>query len=127
LGGCGSTTWSTPYFSQASLECIVLCTVNLVTYKPYLQKMIFFFFEWWIAASTRVDDLVKKGFDSLLILRALTIWKHRNRYVFYGIIPNVSCVVSVIKEDLHQWSFAGARRVSHVLALGSQGGPGASS
>jgi hypothetical protein len=73
-----------------------------------------------MAASTRVDGLVKKGFDSILILGAWTIWKHCNRCVFDEITPDVSCVVLVIKEDLHQWSFAGARGVSHVLALGSQ-------
>jgi len=96
---------------------MVLQTYSLQTLAPLNDLS---FFDWWMAASTRVDGLVKKGFDSILILGAWTIWKHRNRCVFDGITPDVSCVVSVIKEDLRQWSFAGARGVSHVLALGNQ-------
>lgn len=96
---------------------MVLQTYSLQTLAPLNDLS---FFDWWMAASNRVDGLVKKGFDSILILGAWTIWKHRNRYVFDGITPDVSCVVSVIKEDLRQWSFAGARGVSHVLALGNQ-------
>ena len=58
---------------------------------------------------TKVDGLVKKGLDSIIILGAWTIWKHRN----------ISCIILGIKEELHQWSFAGARGVSHLLALRS--------
>ena len=47
------------------------------------------FFEWWMAAGTRVNGLVKKGLDSIFILGAWTIWKHRNPCVFDGITPDV--------------------------------------
>jgi len=43
-------------------------------------------------------------------------WKHRIRCIFDGVTPDVSCVVSEIKEELHQWSLTGARGVSHLLA-----------
>jgi hypothetical protein len=95
----------------------VLQTYNLQNLAPQNDLS---FFDWWMAASTRVNGLVKKGFDSILILGAWIIWKHRNRCIFDGITPDVSCVVSVIKDDLHQWSFAWAQGVSHVLGLGSQ-------
>jgi len=74
----------------------------LQTYNPQTLAPLndLFFFDWWMAASTRVDGLVKKGFDSILVLGAWTIWKHRNHCVFNGITRDVSCVVSVIKEDL---------------------------
>jgi len=58
---------------------------------------------------TKVDGLDKKGLDSIIILGAWTIWKHRNRCVFDGITPNISCIILGIKEELHQWSFAGVR------------------
>jgi len=89
----------------------------LQTYNPQTLAPLndLFFFDWWMATSTRVDGLVKKGFDSILVLGAWTIWKHRNHCVFNGITRDVSCVVSVIREDLRQWSFAGARGVSHAL------------
>lgn len=74
-----------------------------------------------MAASSRVDGLVKKSFsDSIIILGAWTIWKHRKRCVFDVITTDVCFVVSVLKEELHQWSFAGARGVSHLLILGPQ-------
>jgi hypothetical protein len=105
------------------VACVFSCQVwfavlqmfNLQTLAPQNDLS---FFEWWMAASSRVDGLVRKGLDSILVLGAWTIWKHRNRCVFDGLSPNVSCVVSVIKEELHHWSFAGARGVPHLLALG---------
>ena len=57
---------------------------------------------------TKVDGLVKKGLDSIIILGAWTIWKHRNRCIFDGITSNIPCVILGIKDELHQWSFAGA-------------------
>ena len=45
------------------------------------------------------------------------VWKHRNYYVFDGGTPNLSRVVSTCREDVQQWSIAGARGVSYLLAL----------
>jgi len=74
------------------------------------------FFDWWEAAISRVDSQVQKGFNTIIILVAWSIWKHRNRCIFDGVVPDVSCVVSVCKEELRQWSLAGAREVSYLLA-----------
>jgi hypothetical protein len=65
----------------------------------------------------RVDGLVRKGLNSLIILGAWSIWNHRNRCVFDGISPSVPKVLSALEDDLLQWSFAGARGVSYLLAL----------
>ena len=37
--------------------------------------------------------------------------------VFDGAVPNLNSLLSATREDLHQWSFAGARGVSFLLAL----------
>jgi len=74
------------------------------------------FFDWWEAAISRVDSQVQKGLNTIIILVAWSIWKHRNRCIFDGVVPDVSCVVSVCKEELRQWSLAGAREVSYLLA-----------
>jgi len=87
---------------------------------PWLvHRPTYLFFYWWAAASARVDGQVQKGMNSIIILGAWSIWKYRNRCVFDGAPPEVSCVVSAIKEELHQWTIAGARGVSYLLALGA--------
>jgi len=59
---------------------------------------------------------VKKGVNSIIILDSWSLWNHRNRCVFDGINPNSSNVIRTIKEEMQQWSVAGARGVS-LLAL----------
>jgi hypothetical protein len=97
----------------------VLQQFNLQILAPQTDPS---FFDWWAAASSRVDGQVQKGLNSIIILAAWSIWKHRNRCVFDGATPDVSCVVSVCKEELHQWSLAGARGVSYLLAQEHQVG-----
>ena len=59
----------------------------------------------------------KKGVNSIIILGAWLIWKHRNCCVFDGEIPNVSRVVEAFREEVQLWPVAGARGVSYLLAL----------
>ena len=66
------------------------------------------FILWWTAASSGVEGQVQKRLNSIIILAAWSIWKHRNAYVFDGVRPNVSYVVSAIIEELYQWPFVGA-------------------
>lgn len=47
------------------------------------------------------------------------MWNHRNRCVFYGIQPNLDGVMITVRYELHLWSMAGARDVSHLFAVGS--------
>ena len=75
------------------------------------------FEDWWASTSSRVSGQVKKGVNSIIILGSWSLWSHRNQCVFYGIRPNSSNVIRFIKEEMQQWSFAGARGVSHLLAL----------
>ena len=75
------------------------------------------FDEWWETTSNRVEGQVQKGLNSIIILGAWSIWNHRNRCVFDGISPNLNVVLSAVEEEMHLWSWAGARGVSHLLAL----------
>ena len=59
--------------------------------------------------------------NSIIILGAWSLWNHRNRCVFDGINPSLSSIVSVINEELLQWSFAGARGISFLLAQAPAG------
>jgi hypothetical protein len=51
--------------------------------------------------------MVKKGLDSLLILGAWMVWKHRNRVVFDGATPDLTLLRSV--EEMHKWQLASAK------------------
>jgi hypothetical protein len=74
------------------------------------------FDDWWEAATSKVDGLTKKGLNSIIILVAWSLWNHRNRCVFDGVLPNLNGVLSFIREEMHFWGFAGARGVNHILA-----------
>ena len=75
------------------------------------------FEDWWASTSSRVSGQKQKGVNSIIIHGSWSLWSHRNQCVFDGIRPNSSNVISFIKEEMQQWSFAGARGVSHILAL----------
>jgi hypothetical protein len=64
-----------------------------------------------------VDGDIKKGLNSIIILVAWSIWNHRNCCVFDGITPSLNGVLSLIGEEIFLWSLAGARGISHLLAL----------
>ena len=75
------------------------------------------FEDWWADASNRVAGQERKGLNSIIILRAWSIWNHRSHCVFDGITPSLPCVVATIKEEMHQWSVVGTRGIFHLLTL----------
>ena len=64
----------------------------------------------------RVSGQVKKGLNMIVILGAWSIWIHHNHYVFHGIIPSLTMVLTSAREELHLWSVAG-HGVSYLVAL----------
>jgi hypothetical protein len=57
------------------------------------------FEEWWRLATQHVEGLAKKGFNSLVILGAWSIWKHRNRCVFDDLRPSVGVALQLARDE----------------------------
>jgi hypothetical protein len=72
------------------------------------------FESWWKSSSSRASDLLRKGFNSLVILGAWTIWKHRNRCVFDGCNPSLVTALRVAREEAVLWSLTGAKALSFL-------------
>jgi hypothetical protein len=57
---------------------------------------------WWRLALHHVPKHRYKGFNSLVILGALWIWKHRNCCIFEG-LANFSSIVQDIRDEAKLW------------------------
>jgi hypothetical protein len=76
------------------------------------------FSEWWRNASTRIPKSKRKGFNSMIILGAWSLWKQRNRCVFYGARPCLSTLEDGFKDEMRQWFSAGARSMRSLFDPG---------
>jgi hypothetical protein len=73
------------------------------------------FAEWWRKSCRRTPEEKKKGFNSVVILVAWIIWKHRNACVFQGAQPSMVNILQEFRDEHHLWGLAGARG---LLSLG---------
>jgi hypothetical protein len=64
------------------------------------------FLDWWEKSSDIVPRMIKKGLDSLIILGAWMVWKHRNRVVFDGATPDLTLLLRSAEEERHKWQLA---------------------
>jgi hypothetical protein len=105
------------------LSCVFSCQIWFYVLEKFgLQALApqpdeHSFEEWWDQVSRRIPVQVSKGLNSIVILVAWSLWNHRNRCVFDGVQPNLSTLLSNIKDEQHVWELAGARGVAHLLAL----------
>jgi hypothetical protein len=77
------------------------------------------FDDWWTKADEAASGDVKKGLNSLIILGAWSIWRHRNDCVFNGIVPNVNVALRLAREEAFCWSLAGAKGFPLLSAGGA--------
>ncbi|KAF8756308.1 hypothetical protein HU200_011130 [Digitaria exilis] len=56
----------------------------------------------------------KKGFNSLVILGAWILWKHRNACVFDESAPNLQSAILAFRDELHVWQVAGAKGLADL-------------
>lgn len=70
---------------------------------------------WWFKTVKDTPKEVKKGLNSLIILVAWEIWKHRNDCVFNGASPRISAVLHAVARESSLWCIAGAKALLEIL------------
>jgi hypothetical protein len=84
--------------------------MNLADSTPQQNERSFA--EWWRKTISRVSKEHRKGVNSLIILGAWIIWKHRNACVFEGVSPSLSKIWSELKNEqslVHGWGEEASR------------------
>jgi hypothetical protein len=76
----------------------LLRRVGLVALAPYPTEPSFM--EWWWQMSNSISNATVKGFNSLVILGAWTLWRHRNYCLFDGVLPSISAALIMAGEGL---------------------------
>jgi len=76
------------------------------------------FAEWWRKVLKKVKKEYKKGVNSLIILGAWMIWKHRNACVFEGMAPSVDSIMRDLKDEHSLWYLAGAKKLQGLGLTG---------
>ena len=77
------------------------------------------FDNWWRKVDSAASGDFRLGLNSLVILGAWSIWRHRNDCVFNGATPNVNLALALAREEAHWWSMAGAKGLSMLTVGGS--------
>uniref|UniRef100_A0A0A9D4A3 Reverse transcriptase zinc-binding domain-containing protein n=1 Tax=Arundo donax TaxID=35708 RepID=A0A0A9D4A3_ARUDO len=92
----------------------ILTKVGLGSLTPQLDDQVFS--EWWRRVLEGLPASIQKGLNSLIILVAWCIWKHRNACVFDGISPSLIHLMQVVEEEMSLWTMAGAKGLSTLMA-----------
>ena len=65
----------------------------------------------------QIEKQHRKGFNSLVVLVAWWIWKHRNACVFEGASPNVNALVQEIRDEANLWCMAEAKGLRSLVEV----------
>jgi hypothetical protein len=91
----------------------ILQELHLQVFAPQLEDSSIE--DWWHKVSRKVDVLVQKGLNSIIILVAWSLWNHQNCCVFNGVQPNLNELLFTIRNEMYMWGSAGARVISFLL------------
>uniref|UniRef100_A0A453NMY3 Reverse transcriptase zinc-binding domain-containing protein n=2 Tax=Aegilops tauschii subsp. strangulata TaxID=200361 RepID=A0A453NMY3_AEGTS len=73
------------------------------------------FFDWWCKTNNSSPASLRKGVNSLIVLTAWSIWKHRNAAVFDNARPSNDDLARTIKDEARLWARAGATRLASII------------
>jgi hypothetical protein len=71
---------------------------------------------WWRWLGNQVYRMAGERVNSLVILGAWTLWKHRNSCVFDRNMLYVDFAVRIADQDREKWELAGARKLSWLTS-----------
>jgi hypothetical protein len=72
------------------------------------------FAEWWRRLVFRVLNGWKKGFNSVIILRAWYVWSHRNKVIFNGEPPSLADLQRSFLDECVCWMMAEAKNLGSL-------------
>lgn len=76
------------------------------------------FYSWWQQSGSRLNTDAQRGFNTLVVLGAWTIWKMRNDAVFNRVAPRVDRALLRAREEAELWMLAGAKGLCALVASG---------
>jgi len=76
----------------------ILQPLNLTSSVPSRQTLSFA--DWWRKSARRVQKQHRKGFNSLVILGAWILWKHKNACVFDGFAPSIPTALQALQKRI---------------------------
>jgi hypothetical protein len=79
------------------------------------QPTVTRFSGWWKSSTSAVPNDMRKGLNSLIILVAWEIWKHRNACVFDNRRPCILEVLKAISAEGGIWCSAGASKLQELV------------
>lgn len=85
--------------------------LNALAPQPGCRRFV----GWWCTATKAVPKEMKKSVNSLIILVAWEIWKHRDACVLEGKRTCVRTVLQIVATECALWSAAGASRLRELL------------
>jgi hypothetical protein len=59
---------------------------------------------------------IRGGLNSLFVLSAWTLWRHRNDCIVNGVSPRLSTTLAMAREEARAWCMAGAKGLSLLSA-----------
>jgi hypothetical protein len=74
------------------------------------------FFDWWARRNVIITGEARKGLNSIIILGAWVLWKHKNRCVFDAAPPSLMTALAQDREEKIMWEMAGAKCMSALAA-----------
>ena len=101
---------------------LLLQRVGLSALSPGMEDINFE--AWWSRSAEVTPKDLRDGLNSLVVLGAWTIWRHRNDCVFNGAQPSIARLLTSASDEFNMWCFTGAKGLTHLSDLAFVFNPG---